>query len=410
MNAPKIKGCCQKLLALRLETQGVCVRSPCEQSRYPSKEGHLITKARSSNDFDRLEQVDGLRTIAILWVVLFHYAVFWTPSGRGDALLPYGDALNWIPMASVGYFGVYLFFVVSGFVISLNLGRSRGPLDFALLRGIRLWPTLLMCGTLTFALTTLLGPSELERSVAEYLISLTFVPPAHIGKIVGQDGLEWLDGAYWSLWTEVRFYTVAAVLFFLGRGRFLALWFGFAMFCSAIFLLGTFQGGIFDALSRLLFAEHQPYFSAGVALAALRQDRRNRLALILLAIAILQAFSYAVLATKNGVTPAHIVGLTFIFVVTSYAMLARRSFPLLSARPMVLGGYASYAYYLLHQNAGLALLELFSSNLPIPSVVVMVLVQAFLLVFSVVLTLRVEAPLRRLMRQRVRTRLVTAKP
>ncbi|WP_176827790.1 acyltransferase family protein [Ruegeria marina] len=345
-----------------------------------------------------------MRTIAILWVSLFHYAVFWTPSGKGLPLLPYGDALAWIPMADVGYFGVYLFFVVSGFVIFLSLERSKGPMDFALMRGIRLWPTLLICGSLTFGLTSLLGPAPLERSVAEYLISLTFLPPAHVGKIIGQDGFEWLDGAYWSLWTEVRFYTVAAVLFFLGRNRFLALWFGFALVCSAIFLVGTVWGGAFDALSRLLFAEHQPYFSAGIALAVLRRNPHPRLARVLLAVAILQAFTYAVLNSASGITPSHILGLIFVFALASHAMLAHRSFPFLSSRLMVLGGYASYAYYLLHQNAGMALLGFLSAKTAVSGVILMLLIQAGLLVLAITLTLWIEAPLRRNLRQLARTR------
>ena len=144
----------------------------------------------------RLDSLGGLRAIAILWVALYHYAVFWTPAGRGDDLIPYGDMLAWIPLAAVGDLGVMLFFIVSGLVIALSLTRSRSAGQFALRRLARLWPTLLICATLTFAATSLLGPAELKRSVSEYLISLSFVPPAHVGKVTGHADLAWLDGAY----------------------------------------------------------------------------------------------------------------------------------------------------------------------------------------------------------------------
>src|SRR6056297_728894 len=111
----------------------------------------------------RLKQVDSLRAIAILSVVVYHYAIFWTPSGNGEALLPYGDALGWIPLAAEGYQGVYLFFIVSGFVISLSLRRSATLMEFGILRAIRLWPTLIIGGSLTFAATSLFGPDELRR-------------------------------------------------------------------------------------------------------------------------------------------------------------------------------------------------------------------------------------------------------
>lgn len=361
--------------------------------------------SRQRSQSIRLGQLDGVRTVAILWVALFHYAVFWAPSGEGLALLPYGDALFRIPMADVGYLGVYLFFIVSGSVISLSLERSRDALNFALLRAIRLWPTLLICGTITFLLTTALGPEPLTRSIPEFLISLTFVPPAHIGKVLGAENLQWLDGAYWSLWTEVRFYFVAAVLFFFNRQRFLRTWTGFSLVCSAMFIVGAYKGGVFDAVSRLLFAEHQPYFSAGIALAMLRRETTRSLASALLAISVLQAFFYVYLTSEIGFTPSRVIGMIFVFSLASYAMLAQRSsFVVLSSRPMVLCGYASYAYYLLHQNAGLAVLEAFSSNSGLSSIFIMLLVQCSLLGLSIFLTLRIEEPLRRALRQRVRSR------
>ncbi len=57
-------------------------------------------------------------------VTVYHYAWFWTPTGRGDALLPYGDALAWLPFAAQGHLGVNLFFILSGFVITLSLDRE----------------------------------------------------------------------------------------------------------------------------------------------------------------------------------------------------------------------------------------------------------------------------------------------
>src|SRR6056297_2047923 len=50
---------------------------------------------------DRRAELDGLRTVAIVIVALYHYAVFWAPAGRGDPILPYGDSLAWIPVGSL---------------------------------------------------------------------------------------------------------------------------------------------------------------------------------------------------------------------------------------------------------------------------------------------------------------------
>lgn len=350
----------------------------------------------------RLDHVDGLRAVAILWVAIYHFAYFWTPAGLGTNLTPYGDVLADIPLAAEGYLGVYLFFIVSGFVIAMSLQRSAAIGQFALNRAIRLWPTLIICGTLTFGVTLTLGPAELSRSVMEYLISLTFIPPPHVGKIIGIPDMEWLDGAYWSLWTEVRFYIIAALLYFAAKSRFLLSWSAFALICASIHVSAYTYGGPFNGLSRLLFAEYQPYFSAGIALAAIRFGAGGFGAYALLIAAIFQAFAYPWLA-QGGISGPEMAGLIIVFVFAIPTMLSREAIPVLSSKFMVTLGVASYAYYLLHQNLGLSLLNHLSPAETVPSILTMLLIQAALIVVSIVLTYKIEVPFRTVLRSMTRT-------
>lgn len=353
-----------------------------------------------------LGQLDGLRTVAILWVALYHYAYFWSPAGAGLNLLPYGDALAWIPLANVGYLGVHLFFIVSGFVISLSLQRSRGLVHFAQLRAIRLWPTLLICASITFVVTTLFGPPYLMRGPLEYLISLTFIPPPHVGKVIGVPNLEWLDGAYWSLWTEARFYVIVGLFYALSRNRFLEVWAGFAIASMAVHLIGLTYGGSFEALSRLIFAEYQPYFSAGISIAALRMGGASSGPLALLSLSILQGFAYPWIAA-GALTFSEVLGQSIVFALALYAMLSRSRVPVLSAPLMVTLGTASYAYYLLHQNVGLAVLSQINPANESVGIALVVLVQAGIMAAAVVLTFQVEAPLRRYLRSRTQQRVLS---
>ena len=340
----------------------------------------------------RLDELDGVRAVAILWVALFHHAVFWTPAGEGLDLLPYGDRLAWIPLADVGLFGVLMFFVVSGAVISMSLERFDGPLRFGRARAVRLVPAMLVCSAITFVLTALLGPPELTRSVPEWLISAAFVPPGHVGRVLGVEGWEWLDGAYWSLWVEVRFYVVAALLAYGLRGAFLPAWLLFAAGCASLHIAGMMEIGQASALSRLLFAEYQPYFTAGIALAALRGGG-GRLALAALSASAVLALGYLAFGGMGEAawSGSSVVALGIAFALPGLAMLRPSAVRVLAARPLTALGRASYGYYLLHQNAGIALVL----ALPLvgwASVGWMLVVQAGLIGMALALFAWVERP------------------
>lgn len=338
---------------------------------------------------DRFAAVDGLRMVAILWVAIYHYAVFWTPAGKGENLVPYGDALSWIPLAAVGGLGVSLFFIISGFVIMLSLERCSDFRTFAMLRMLRLWPTLLVCGSLTFLVTSMFGPPELLRSLPEYLLSMVFLPPQHAGRAFGMTDLQWLDGAYWSLWVEVRFYAVAAVIFFALRRQFLL---GWTVFAGASAILHLFVFPQDHMILGLLFSENQPFFTMGIALAVWRSSGRAPVPVAMFAVAVGQAFVYA---TPGLSTYA---GLAIVCALGAFVILSVHRIPILTARPVVRAGQASYAYYLLHQNIGLALLATFAPNGIVGGILTMIAIQLALLVLSIWFTEKLEEPLRWRMR------------
>ena len=82
------------------------------------------------NRSDRLPGLDLLRSIAILWVMLFHSFVV---GGLGP---------SWSWLSRYGWMGVDIFFVLSGFLIGRQvlqpLARGEG-LDFAAFYARRAW-------------------------------------------------------------------------------------------------------------------------------------------------------------------------------------------------------------------------------------------------------------------------------
>lgn len=141
--------------------------------------------------------IDGLRAIAVLLVVVFHFD-----------LLSIGKA---------GFIGVDVFFVVSGFLITsiiysdLQTGEFRFG-NFIYRRMRRLYPALLA----TLLLTLMVGwvlflPHRLEELATETLLSLLYVVNVYFWQNVNYFGLK--AGSVpllhmWSLAVEEQFYVI----------------------------------------------------------------------------------------------------------------------------------------------------------------------------------------------------------
>ena len=151
----------------------------------------------SSPPSRRLSQVDALRGLAALAVVFFHFTTRFT-----ELYLPdYRPSLS----ATYGYFGVNLFFIVSGFVIFMTLERTAKPMDFVVSRFSRLFPTYWAGILLTFCITHWLGlPGKLVEfwpAIANFLMIHSIFGVPHV------------DGVYWTLEVELLFYTGMFLLY-----------------------------------------------------------------------------------------------------------------------------------------------------------------------------------------------------
>ena len=349
---------------------------------------------------NRLAPLDGLRAIAIFWVTIYHYFDFWTPRGRGDALLPYGNLFFDVPMAATGWMGVSLFFMVSGFVILMTLQRTTKLFAFAIRRIARIFPTLMLCGLITWLVTLAIGPAELQRNTGEFLLSIFSLPPEHIGPLFGQHGWAWLDGAYWSLWVELRFYAVIGVIYFTFRSAWIPVWFVFQAIAGILMISMHLTGSyMLDRIGSLMFFEYVPLFSIGViAYLMYSRDHIAEWMKWALAISVIHA-SLNALVFK----PIYAVDLTYI--VSHFLMLglffAAFVTPAiqtaLSWTPLVKIGRASYSFYLLHQVLGISVLYGFAQVLPawaIPTLA-LPLTLVGLVALSLLIYDRYEQPLNR---------------
>ncbi|MDH2380852.1 acyltransferase [Bradyrhizobium sp. CER78] len=159
----------------------------------------------------RYANIDGLRAIAALGVMVEHMfgdLLRQTPPAAGP-MNAAGDLL--VQNVSLGRFGVALFFLISGFVVPFSIGGERPLFQFAVSRVFRLYPALWLALAVLATMAWLAG--EPPRAVT-VLANMTMAPALF--------GQPWLSPIYWTLFIELVFYILIALLFSVGRLRHVA--------------------------------------------------------------------------------------------------------------------------------------------------------------------------------------------
>lgn len=162
-----------------------------------------------------IKALTGLRIVAAVWVVLFHFRPM-----LGDASPGFRDALA--PVLNCGAQGVDLFFILSGFVLTWNylerMGRVwsvRATAHFLWLRLARVWPVYLV--TLHLAALWViftLHVGHVPSPDASQLTAISYVRQVLLVQLWFQpffDGSSW-DGPAWSISAEWLAYLLFCVL------------------------------------------------------------------------------------------------------------------------------------------------------------------------------------------------------
>jgi len=358
----------------------------------------------------RLDTLDGLRGVAALLVVIFHFTAGWTAQQSGESLYPYGDGLlEALPLlVHLGHYGVCLFFLISGFVIILTLERSTGLADFAVRRASRLWPTMFVCATLTTLLISLSGIylrfesiSYWEIQLLEYLSSIFFVDPAFTGALLGIDGLRWVDGVYWTLWIEVRFYALAGLIYWLTSGgqRFVWAWLLIQTFSGLLLLLSEWtrvepKWGLIGIL--------QPFdlywFTLGICGFFYWMGRVSTPVIAMAVLSLVLLFTHSAPPALNATDLAESRILVNIAVVLTFVLFLIRSpvMKLFSHPWAITLGLASYPLYMFHEAVGIIGMTAMN-DLGIPPVMILPTTLAAVIGFALILHRFIENPSKTMM-------------
>lgn len=293
----------------------------------------------------RLKFLDGLRAVALLMVLVRHFYV----RAYSLGLPPWSRALG------LGYLGVSLFLLLSGFCVSWAYlgpkGRRFSLLEFARLRATRILPAYYVAVAIGVAITAGSStPREISWQVFTHVLLIhNWFPSTVMG----------LVGPFWSLALECQLYVLFPLLFW-GFKRFGAWWtlaavaaaqttfrayalrFGTEYNDLTFVLPWSVAGRIFDFTLGMLAA----FLVSHGAHTSRWRAAWPAIAVFGLPLALLAKSRFGV---THPLTDA-LWALSF-FAVVLWAATGRWLHALLSYGPLVWLGVASYSAYLVHEMA-----------------------------------------------------------
>jgi peptidoglycan/LPS O-acetylase OafA/YrhL len=292
---------------------------------------------------NRFHILDLIRFFAAFAVMLYHLTA--RPESSFDALEEF---------TRFGFLGVPIFFMLSGFVISIS-ANGRTAYEFGVSRFARLYPGLWACIAITIGVLYLANGHVFDP----YRVAANFTL---LNDYIGQKNI---DDVYWTLQAELKFYAcIFLLVLFNVFHRFniwLTAWTALAVIHAATgepWFMGWF---ITPAWS--------PFFIIGVVLYHAHQKGFGRFNIAIFATAsALAAFNLFQMADGFLSAPSVYDRLACVAIVAlAGALLAMSALGVISIRGnryIFLAGALTYPLYLLHNQAGKAIIDASTGHLP----------------------------------------------
>ena len=287
--------------------------------------------------------IQGLRSVAVLSVLLFHAGVPWLQGG---------------------FLGVDVFFVISGYVITSLLQReiTNGSFSFASFyekRAWRLLPVLTVCLAVTGLVFLFLTPMPFDKSLAKSLFFASFgISNFHFANVLDYFASGTANPVLhtWSLAVEEQFYLLFPLLMFgMYRTKLLSAANRKLIFIGAITVLGMFYA-ILETERDQMAAFYYPWlraweFTAGAFIAFWHSNNTkiahantaSYLGAVLLTVVLLTYSEHMIFPGLGAILP---VVATMLLIYGSKQVNLINNF--LSHKINVLIGNSSYSIYLWH--------------------------------------------------------------
>ncbi len=319
----------------------------------------------------RIVVLDIVRFVAALSVVCYHYI-----SRHGSNAFPLMDEFT-----KYGYLGVPLFFIISGYVIALS-ADNRTCMQFGVSRFVRLYPALWIGIIFTVTIVTLF--TDKQYSLLQVLANCTL-----LNEYLGfQD----VDVVYWTLKVELKFYACIFLLLLFGvfhRYRsWLSIW-------LALTVLHAVSGQPFF-MGWFISPAYSSFFIAGIAFFLIQKNGRNIFSVLVVVLSLVlssvKIFGQADLfLPEPGVVEKIISVLAVWGFYFFFYFISNDKINLDPKKIFLTIGALTYPLYLIHNMAGKAIIDHYSSI--VPERILIILVIIFMIVASYLIYRFVERPL-----------------
>ena len=313
-----------------------------------SRNGPSCSAQRSLPDpSGRLRAIDGLRFLAALYVAAYHYLA------AGDAELGWGQAGATIfpalsGVAAYGWLGVEVFFVISGFAICLSCwGRSLG--DFFRSRVVRLYPAYWAGVVLTCVVMYVTPAVRSPLSFTDALVNMTMLQEFM--------GVGNVDGVYWTLTVELRFYLLFALVVWMGLTYRRVVAFSLIWTVAAAVAVAADN----SLLYLVAIPKYAPFFLVGVGLYLIYRFGNQLLTWLIIGANAILALHYAVARMDhvaeevvNQPLQAWVVALVLFGGAAVVLAVANGRLRWVRWRWITYAGALTYPFYLLHDRIGQA--------------------------------------------------------
>lgn len=326
----------------------------------------------------RQNELDLLRVIAALSIFIFHYTDSFNYVSR---IVPGNFDIG--IYFRYGYMGVPLFFVISGYVVTMT-AMNKSFTEFAISRITRLYPVFWLSCIIAFLLPRVFPDVPMFLpwpSIKMLLVNLTMIPSVF--------GKQMINPVFWSLLEEVHFYLlISAIIIFKLWDRLLPVLSCWLIIYIMVGVLGYFRP---DEKVGILVPKHSLYFIAGILFYLVKINyttkwKLNTFLLVIFTLCLINSFYIAkytnqIYKSENAVSTYGfcLINLCVFFL---FFLIAQGKFSIKSNNVLRVLGDVTYPFYLLHLY-GLGLYWLLRDKVQSQMLLILLLIITFCFSYAV---------------------------